>query len=237
VAEKASDEPHWGLQKEGPRMRQKRAINGVVLPIFSADSDLSAKLGEVGYLWASSECRPRVKPEINRCWDQLVDNWAADLELPLVVRKSGRVRGGVTRHSKGRYIIFADNSPAQWAFMRAFQGECYTLDQIRALLGDDKIPFAYVRKRHEESQVKYKATLAARDNVNNCKWKLCHIDGVGLRSSASIEDFPPEKLVAHFQRLLKPSNHFLVPLSWGGLGELTEVIEEIHKYQCATKDL
>jgi hypothetical protein len=79
--------------------------------------------------------------------------------------------------------------------------------------------------------MKYSGTLTAADSLNNRGWKLCHIEGVGLRSPTLLEDFPIDRLVAHFKLLLKPSNHFLVPLSWAGLGELPEVIDEIRKYE------
>jgi hypothetical protein len=171
-----------------------------------------------------------VQPEISRHWDRLVDEWAHS-DLPLVVRKSSGVRGGEIAHSGGRSIVLADNSPAQWAFMRAFQGFTYTLAEIRCQLESCKIPFAFATKRSEKSQMKYSGTLTAADNLNKRGWKLCHIEPVGLGSPTLLADFSIERLVAHFRLLLKPSNHFLVPLSWAGLGELPEVIDEIRKYE------
>ena len=203
------------------------------LPISEISSELSHKLREVGRVWASSKCRPLVQSEIKQHWDELIKAWA-DSDLPLVVRKSNGVRGGTITHSDGRSIILSDNSPAQWAFMRAFQGFSYSLDEIRGQLENGKIPFAFATKRSEKSQMKYKGTLSAADNLNKRGWKLCHIDGVGLRSATSLEDFSIERLVRHFQLLLKPSNHFLVPLSWAGLGELPEVIDEVRQYEQGT---
>ncbi len=200
------------------------------LPISDIPSELSHKLQEVGKLWASSKYRPRVQTEIKHHWDELIDAWA-DSDLPLVVRKSSGVRGGTITHSGGRSIILADNSPAQWAFMRAFQSFTYSLDEIRSQLESGRIPFAFATKRSEKSQMKYKGTLSAADNLNKRGWKLCHIDGVGLRSATLLEDFSIERLVSHFRLLLKPSNHFLVPLSWAGLGELPEVIDAIRQYE------
>jgi hypothetical protein len=202
------------------------------LPISDIPSELSNKLRGVGKLWASSQYRPRVQFEIKRHWDELIDQWA-DSDLPLVVRKGSGVRGATVTHSSGRSIVIADNSPAQWAFMRAFKGFTYSLDQIRSQLESDKIPFAFATKRSEKSQMKYKGTLSADDNLNKRGWKLCHIDGVGLRSAIRVEKLPLEQLANHFRLLLKPSNQFLVPLSWAGLGELDEVIGEIHKYESA----
>lgn len=199
-----------------------------VLPRADISFELSHKLREVGKLWAESKFRPRVQVDITQHWEALIDAWA-DSDLPLIIRKSSGVRGGAITHSGGRTIILADNSPAQWAFMRAFQGFLYSLDNIREQLENGKIPFAFATKRSEKSQMKYTATLSSADNLNKRGWKLCHIDGVGLRSATRIEDFSLERLVTHFRLLLKPSNHFLVPLPWAGLGELPDVIDEIRK--------
>lgn len=203
------------------------------LPKSEISSELSDKLREVGRLWAASKYRPRIQPEVKRHWDDLIDAWA-ESDLPLVVRKSSGLRGGTVAHSGGRSIIAADNSPAQWAFMRAFQGLTYSLDEVRDELESGRIPFAFATKRSEKSQMRYKGTLSAKDNLNKRRWKLCHIDGVGLRSATLLGDFDIELLVNHFRLLLKPSNHFLVPLSWAGLGELPEVIDEVRKYELGT---
>jgi hypothetical protein len=202
------------------------------LPISDISPDLSKKLRDIGRLWALSKNRPRLQPEMKRNWDQLIDAWA-DSDLPLVIRKGG-IRGGMIPHVGGRSIILADNSPAQWAFMRAFQGFTYSLDEIRSQLESDSIPFAFATKRAEKSQMKYKRTLSSADNLNKRLWKLCHIDGVGLRSRTLVGQFSVERLVNHFRLLLKPSNHFLVPLSWAGFGELPEVIDEIRRYELGT---
>lgn len=203
------------------------------LPIAGASVGLSRELREIGRLWAESKDRPRVQPEIRRKWDELVDAWAGS-DLPIVVRKSTGVRGGAITHSSGRSIVLADNSSAQWAFMRAFQGFSYSLGEVTRELEKGKIPFAFATKRSEKSQMKYKGTLSAADNLNKRGWKLCHIDGVGLRSAASLENFPLERLLTHFRLLIKPNNHFLVPLPWAGLGELPESIDEVRKHEIAT---
>ncbi len=73
----------------------------------------------------------------------------------------------------------------------------------------------------------YGCTLGSGDNVNKRGWKLCHIEDVGLNTKMAIETLSLESLVKHFKLLMAPSNHFLIPLDWGGLGEVPEVIEEI----------
>ena len=115
--------------------------------------------------------------------------------------------------------------------MRAFQGFTYSIDEIGIQLESDAIPFAYIAKRSERPQMKYKKTLTAADNLNKFGWKLCHINPIGLRNRTSLEELPIRQLTTHFQLLLNPSNHFLVPLSWQGLGEVPEMIDEIQQYE------
>jgi hypothetical protein len=189
---------------------------------------ISHALAEIGRLWAESVERPRVSPDLRQAWDQLIDQWA-DSALPLVIRKSGNIRGAALLHETGREIVLADNSPAQWAFMRAYTGHRYTLANIRDMLGRDVIPFAYATKAAEKAQMKFRCTLAGADNVNKCGWKLCHVYDIGLSTRTPVSLVPLETLVRHFKLFMKPSNHFVVPLAWSGLGEVREVIEAIRR--------
>lgn len=200
-------------------------------PVSRTSPELSQKLQEFGKLWAESGDRPRIPLQVKRCWDQLIDGWA-DSDLPLVVRKSTDVRGKEVIHSiSRRRIILSDNSPAQWTYMRALQGLTYSLSAIRGELERDNIPFAFATKRVEKVQMKYKRTLQTADKLNKHGWKLCHIEPVGLRLATPLNELAMDLLLRHFRLLLKPSNHFLVPLSWGGLGEVPEVIEEIRRFE------
>ncbi|MGA8153500.1 MAG: hypothetical protein WB952_21290 [Terriglobales bacterium] len=188
------------------------------------------KVRELGRLWASSALRPGLTSETKKHWDSLIRAWA-DSDLPLVVRRSSSVRGGEVIHISGRRIVSSDNSPAQWVFSRAFAGCAYSLSEIEQLLERDQIPFTMVAKVCDKAQMRFKCTLASADNVNKFGWKLCHIEPVGLKTKGRLEDMEIQDLTRQFCRLLKPSNHFLVPLDWAGLGEMPEVIEEISKYE------
>ncbi len=77
----------------------------------------------------------------------------------------------------------------------------------------------------------YKRTLTTAESLGSRKWKLCHIESIGLNTKQAIVEIPLDILKKHFQQFLKPSNHFLVPLHWAGMGELIEVREEIGKYE------
>lgn len=193
------------------------------------DKSISQKLSEIGQLWARSNSRPRILPAVAKHWDGLIDEWA-ESDLPLVIRKGGGIRGGEIRHPEGRNVILADNSPAQWAFTKAFERMLYTLNDITNLIRRD-IPFAFATKTSEKDHMTYKRTLAASDNLNKRGWKLCHVSEVGLRTNKPISQIPIEMLKDKFRLLLKPSNLFLVPLKWAGLGELDEVIAEIRNFE------
>jgi hypothetical protein len=201
-----------------------------VLPNSVIPVAMPEKVRELGRIWAASELRPRLNAEIKNHWDSLIQAWAGS-DLPLAVRKSGRIRGGISNHLSGRKIVLTDNSPAQWAFSRAFSGLKYSIDDIRELFQRDEIPFAYATKRSEKDKMVFKCTLRDRDNVNKYGWKLCHIDDVGLSTSTRPEQLPLDTLIRHFCLLLMPSNHFLVPLTWAGFGELPEIIDEIRKFE------
>lgn len=192
-------------------------------------AELSLKLREVARLWAFSDHRPRIEFEVERHWDQLIEAWAHS-DLPLVVRKGGGLRGGMVTHPAGRAIVLADNSPAHWAFTRAFQGLTYSLDDVKVQMEGHKIPFAYATKRSDKAGMRYTGTLSAADSLNKRGWKLCHLKPVGLKSAMPIEQSKIDVLINHFQLLMKPSNHFLVPLTWAGFGEMPEVIDEIRRY-------
>lgn len=205
-------------------------VNHEVLPNATMPADLSQRIRELGSAWAALSLRPRLSHEIKRHWDALICQWA-ESDLPIAVRKSGAVRGESLIHRGGRKFILADNSPAQWAFSRAFAGHAYSLDDIRTLLERDEIPLAYASKCAERDQVHFKCTLSSADNVNKRGWKLCHIQDVGLRTKTRLEDLAVDTLIRHFCLFMLPSNHFVIPLEWSGLGELPEVIDEIRKYE------
>jgi hypothetical protein len=184
----------------------------------------------MGREWAHTPERPRISVDIKKCWDELLSAWSKS-DVPLVIRKSGGVRGVALLHNSGRELIVADNSPAQWAFAQAYAGRTYDLDDVRQLLAKDEIPFAFATRTAEKVQMKYRRTLAPHDNVNKCGWKLCHIEEIGLSTRIPLVELPLDTLIWHFRLLVSPSNHFVVPLHWSGLGEVDEFIAEIKEYE------
>lgn len=191
-------------------------------------------MAALGRAWAESPSRPRIEKIVLDGWDALVEAWSSS-DLPLVIRKGGDVRGGEIRHDTGRRIVLADNSPAQWAFSRAFAGDLFTVSDIRRLLEQDRIPFAYAIKASDRAKMRYSCTLSAADNVNKRGWKLGHIEDVGLGTRQPISKVPIEELKRHFRNLIRPSNMFLVPLEWAGFGELSEVVEAVRQHDSNTR--
>lgn len=191
---------------------------------------ISAGLRELGRAWAHAPERPRLSADVKKCWDELVDAWSKS-DLPIVIRKSGGVRGMALLHNSGRELVVSDNSPAQWAFAHAYAGRTYAIADVRELLVKDAIPFTFATKTAEKPQMKYKCTLSPKDNVNKCGWKLCHIEEIGLSTRTPLAQIPLTDLVRHFTLLMSPSNHFVVPLHWAGLGEVDEFIREVKHYE------
>ena len=139
------------------------------------------------------------------------------------------MKGEAIFHNTGRKLVFADNSPAQWAFRRAYSGVKYSLSDIESQFKSDLIPFALVTPKDHKGKMDYKCTLSSIDSVNEYGWKLCHHRAVGLNKKDKAADLPIELLQQHFCSFLMPSNHFLVPTLYGGFGEIPEVIDEVRK--------
>jgi hypothetical protein len=211
-------------EKQGDDLTMTRKLPAYV----GAPARIAAGLRELGRQWAHASERPRVAVDMRVHWDELIHEWSYS-DLPLIVRKSGGVRGAAVVHESGREIVLADNSPAQWAFVQAYAGLLYRVADIRELLAKDAIPFAYATKSAEKAQMKFRCTLNPKDNVNKCGWKLCHIAGIGLSTRIPLVKLPLSDLITHFSLFMAPSNHFVVPLGWAGLGEVEEFISEIRQ--------
>ncbi len=180
--------------------------------------DISDTIHLLGKQWAASDLCPKIQPDILEGWDRLLNDWIADNALPLIIRKGG-IKGSEVIHSTGRSIILADNSSAQWACHLALLGTVPTLKNIRDQLSDDEIPMAFAIPAAQLDHVKFRCTLG-QWSVNTAGWKLCHIKPVGLNNRAPVEQIEIETLKSAFFDLMRPSNHFLLPKKWGGLGEV-----------------
>lgn len=187
-------------------------------------ADMSNMVSQLGRMWAQSDLCPYVEPQVAHAWSRLLDAWVSDPELPLLVRKSSLVRGSEVIHATGRRIIPCDNAPAQWVCNLAVRGETPSIEDIKTGFESDAIPVSFAHKANEKERRKYHCTLG-KFSVNKAGWKLCHIQPVGLSSRSPLSDFKIEELQQAFIKLLSPGNYFLIPMRWGGLGEVEEFIE------------
>ncbi|MBU3966977.1 MAG: hypothetical protein KKG76_06360 [Euryarchaeota archaeon] len=188
--------------------------------------DISEMIRELGKQWKQSEINHIIKQEIINKWDNLIDEWFNTSDIPIIVRKSRGIRGSEKTHKTGRKIIISDNSTAQWVCYKAMQGIVPTLEDIQEYLEKDEIPISFAIKKAEKEAIKYKCTLK-NYSINKHGWKLCHKKGVGLNTKNDISDIDMDKLKESFSNLMKPSNFFLLPIQWGGLGEIQEFIDEM----------
>ena len=95
-------------------------------------ANMIEKIKELGREWNKS--RPKFDPEIERDWDDVIDKWATESDMPLIIRKSSGARGSEVVHSSGRRIIISDNSPAQWVCYLALNGEVKSVSEIKQAL-------------------------------------------------------------------------------------------------------
>jgi len=181
--------------------------------------------------WAESSLRPHPTEQNLKCWDTLVDTWIKAVDLPLLIRKSGNPHGSLIIHDSGRQLIPTDNSPAHWSFMKALLGIKIELGDVRKAFAHDNIPVAMVFKKPEKLIASYRCDLSSSDFIalNKNGWKIAHIERIGLRKKDDLKTISIDKLINHFRKFLSPSNMFLVPKIWAGLGELPEMAEAIKK--------
>jgi hypothetical protein len=185
---------------------------------------ISTLLRQLGQESAKSDICPRFSRKTRSAWDSLLSAWVADNSLPLLVRKSGLVRGSEVTHSSSRRIVPTDNSPAQWACHLAFRDIVPTVQEIHEYFRTDSIPMSFAHKKGEKDQRRYHCTLG-KYSINKYGWQLCHVQDVGLKSRTLLEHTSIGDLKKAFTFLLSPANFFVVPKVWGGMGDTAEFIE------------
>lgn len=185
--------------------------------------EIRNQISSVGRLWRNSEHNPKISSGIVDAWDMLVDDWIKDQNMPLIVRRSKELRGHIYEHPSGREIIVSDNTVAIWVSYNVLSGKIETLPHIKELLESNEFPITFAFKKDEVKGAKYTKTLG---KYALKEWKVCHIDAIGLNTKNRIEDIPIQVLEEHFRKYASPKNMFLLPQSIGGLGEISEFINE-----------
>lgn len=187
--------------------------------------DVRNKIKELGILWKSSTKRPKVSIDVLSSWDNLISEWANDESMPLIIRK-GSHRGQEFIHPSGRIIVVSDNTFALWVYHNVLQGRVFQLNHLRNLLAKNEVPMVYALTKEEKEKAKYTKVLGT-DALSNAdaKWKLCHIEPVGLNTRKRLEDIDINELIKVFKKYANPMNMFMLPKEIGGLGEIQEFID------------
>jgi hypothetical protein len=174
--------------------------------------------------WYDDSVRPRVETNVLRHWIGLIHEWSTAPDLPLLIRKARDNRGHALRHESGRTIVPTDNSPAHWSMALALCGSRPSLDEVRAMLAQDRVPVAMVIKVSEKAEARFRCTRQSTPGPNQMGWKVAHIEDVGLGYTDVLTTLPLSELQAHFVRFLSPSNMFLVPKAYAGIAETPEFV-------------
>jgi len=216
------------------KVKLNSKINGkkVYFPECPEDfpEDFNRLLNKISEYWYKSNERPKLSKKVLKHWDGLIEDWANDDEMPLLIRKSSQGRGSIHNHKEtGRKLIPTDNTPAKWIFSEAYlKGSNVQMNDIKKMVNKKEIPIALALHKKERRNATFTNTKGYL-NLNKYNWKLCHIDGVGLRKRKKIDDFPIDELKKHFKLFLSPSNMFLIPKELSGLGEIPNMLKCMEK--------
>jgi hypothetical protein len=188
---------------------------------------------ELGAKWAVDAARPRISGDTLNAWARLIDDWIADENVPLLVRKHRSDRGYCLVGAAGRTLVPTDNSPAQWAFAVAHSGYCPQLEEITTLLASGELPVAMALKTEERARAVYKGTRGKCPGTSESGWKLAHIEDVALGGRGSLIAYPLSDITAYFAKFMSPKNMLVVPAEFSGLAEVPAFIAG---YCSAVKD-
>lgn len=185
--------------------------------------EIRMKIKEIGTLWHNSPNNPQIDIEVLRRWDNLIEEWITDKDMPLIIRKETNKRGQSFVHPCGREIIISDNTVAIWAYSNVLKGTVFTLSQIKELLSQKELPMVFMATKEIKANAKYTKPLGSYAMSD---WKLCHIQPVGFNTNTSIEDLEISDIENHFRKYVNPNNMFVLPKEIGYLGEIDVFIDE-----------
>ena len=186
-------------------------------------NDIREKIREIGRLWRMSEHNPHIDNDVLQIWEHVIDEWIADNNMPLIIRKDTNKRGQSFIHPSGREIIVSDNTFAIWVYYCVMNGKTYTLSQLKEMLSCNEIPMVFMQTKEILKKGKYTRPLGA---YSLPEWKLCHIESVGFNSNKSIEELNINDIQEHFRKYANPDNMFVLPKEIGDLGEIQIFIDE-----------
>ncbi len=185
--------------------------------------EIRMKIKEIGTLWHNSPNNPQIGIDVLENWNKLIEEWIADKDMPLIIRKETNKRGQSFVHPCGREIIVSDNTVAIWVYSNVLKGTVFTLSQIKELLNQKELPMVFMATKEIKENAKYSKPLGSYALSD---WKLCHIQPVGFNTNTSIEDLDISDIEDHFRKYANPNNMFILPKEIGYLGEIDVFIEE-----------
>lgn len=185
--------------------------------------EIRMKIKEIGTLWRNSPNNPQVDVKILENWNNLIEEWIADKDMPLIIRKETSKRGQAFNHPCGREIIVSDNTVAIWVFSNVLNGKVFTLSDIKELLQNNELPMVFMATKEIKAKAKYTKPLGSYALSN---WKLCHIQSVGFNTNTNIEALEISDIEDHFRKYVNPNNMFVLPKEIGYLGEIGVFIQE-----------
>lgn len=185
--------------------------------------EIRMKIKEIGTLWHKSPNNPQIGIDVLENWHNLIEEWIADKNMPLIIRKETNKRGQSFVHPCGREIIVSDNTVAIWVYSNVLKGIVFTLSQIKELLIQNELPMVFMATNEIKANAKYTKPLGSYALPN---WKLCHIQPVGFNTNTSIEHLEISDIEDHFRKYANPNNMFILPKEIGYLGEIDVFIEE-----------
>ena len=185
--------------------------------------EIRMKIKELGTLWHNSPNNPQIEVDVLENWNNLIEEWIADKDMPLIIRKETNKRGQSFVHPCGREIIVSDNTVAIWVYSNVLKGTVFTLSQIKELLSQKELPVVFMATKEIKAKAKYTKPLGSNALSD---WKLCHIQPVGFNTNTSIEDLEISDIEDHFRKYVNPNNMFVLPKEIGYLGEIDVFIEE-----------
>lgn len=185
--------------------------------------EIRMKIREIGRLWRNSPSNPQINDDVLKDWNNLIEEWIADKNMPLIIRKETSKRGQAFMHPCGREIIVSDNTAAIWVYSNVLKGKVFTLSQVKELLKRNELPVIFMQTEEIRAKAKYTKQLGSYALSG---WKLCHIQSVGLNTNKSIEELNISEIEDHFRKYANPNNMFVLPKEIGYLGEIDVFIEE-----------
>ena len=185
--------------------------------------EIRMKIKEIGTLWRNSTNNPKIDVEVLDKWNNLIEEWITDKDMPLIIRKETNKRGQSFVHPCGREIIVSDNTVAIWVYNNVLKGTVFTISKIKELLSQNELPMVFMATKEIKANAKYSKPLGSYALSN---WKLCHIKPVGFNTNVSIENLEISDIEDHFRKYVNPNNMFVLPKEIGYLGEIDVFIEE-----------